>query len=192
MAGEAVYICLRVLKESNKSRFHSYSVRNSVLNISHIAFRDCRVHIFPTTFLEIVVNTLARSGGPTRPRRDNQSMRECCSQLHLFSHINARESENFSPHKQKREALNWGTENLAEYQLSVVNFHTFRFRLRLQQALVYLVLRKVQSSTLLFWWQNWALRLVFPDHLNQVQHLVKSPPDLQHLFIKKRRKEKTK
>ena len=40
-------ICLRVLKESNKSRFDSYSVRNSVLIISHITFRDCRVHIFP-------------------------------------------------------------------------------------------------------------------------------------------------
>ena len=39
-------ICLRVLKESNKSRFDSYSVRNSVLIISHITFRDCRVHIF--------------------------------------------------------------------------------------------------------------------------------------------------
>ena len=39
-------ICLRVLKESNKSRFDSYSVRNSVLLISHITFRDCRVHIF--------------------------------------------------------------------------------------------------------------------------------------------------
>ena len=49
-------ICLRVLKESNKSRFDSYSVRNSVLRISHITFRDCRVHIFfPTTFLEIAV-----------------------------------------------------------------------------------------------------------------------------------------
>ena len=46
MAGEAMDICLRVLKESNKSRFDSYSVRNSVLNISHITFRDCRVHIF--------------------------------------------------------------------------------------------------------------------------------------------------
>ena len=48
-------VCLRVLKESNKSRFDSYSVRNSVLNIriSHITFRDCRVHIFPTNFLEI-------------------------------------------------------------------------------------------------------------------------------------------
>ena len=31
---------------SNKSRFNSYSVRNSVLIISHITFRDCRVHIF--------------------------------------------------------------------------------------------------------------------------------------------------
>ena len=40
-------VCLRVLKESNKSRFDSYSVRNSVLIISHITFRDCRAHIFP-------------------------------------------------------------------------------------------------------------------------------------------------
>ena len=33
--------------ESNQSRFDRYSVRNRVLNISHITFRDCRVHIFP-------------------------------------------------------------------------------------------------------------------------------------------------
>ena len=46
MAAEAMDICLRVLKESNKSKFDSYSVRNSVLLISHITFRDCRVHIF--------------------------------------------------------------------------------------------------------------------------------------------------
>ena len=39
-------VCLRVLKEINKSRFHSCSVRNSVLIISHIAIRDCRMHIF--------------------------------------------------------------------------------------------------------------------------------------------------
>ena len=36
----------RVLKESNKSRFDSYSVRNSVLIISQITFRNFRVHIF--------------------------------------------------------------------------------------------------------------------------------------------------
>ena len=35
-----------VLKESGKNRFESYSVRNSVLIISHITFRDCRVHSF--------------------------------------------------------------------------------------------------------------------------------------------------
>ena len=39
------HVCLRVVKESNKSRFDSFNVRNSVLIISHIAFRDCRVHI---------------------------------------------------------------------------------------------------------------------------------------------------
>ena len=46
MAREAMDVCLRVLNESNKSRFDSYSIRNSVLSISHITFRDCRVHSF--------------------------------------------------------------------------------------------------------------------------------------------------
>ena len=65
-------ICLRVLKESSKSRLDSYSVRNSiyqysirysVLNISHITFWDCREHIFPTTFLEIAVDGPADFAG---------------------------------------------------------------------------------------------------------------------------------
>ena len=43
-------ICLRVLKESNKSRFDSYSVRNSELIVSHITFRDCEVYIFADNF----------------------------------------------------------------------------------------------------------------------------------------------
>ena len=46
MTREAMDICLRGLKESNKSRFDSRSVRNSVLIISHITFRDCLLHIF--------------------------------------------------------------------------------------------------------------------------------------------------
>ena len=44
-AGEAMDICLWVLKESNKSWFDGYCVRNSVLIISHVTFGDCRVHI---------------------------------------------------------------------------------------------------------------------------------------------------
>ena len=46
LAQEAMDVCLRVLEESNKSRFYSYSLRNSVLIISHITFRDCRLRIF--------------------------------------------------------------------------------------------------------------------------------------------------
>ena len=46
MAREAMDVCLRVLKERNKIRFYSYSVRNTVLIISHITFRGCRVHSF--------------------------------------------------------------------------------------------------------------------------------------------------
>ena len=46
MAQEAMDVCLQVLKESNKSRFDSYSVRNSKMIVSHITFRDCHIHIF--------------------------------------------------------------------------------------------------------------------------------------------------
>ena len=41
MALEAMDVCLRVLKESNESRFDSYSVRKSVLVISHFTFVAC-------------------------------------------------------------------------------------------------------------------------------------------------------
>ena len=64
LAREAMDICLRVLKESNKSRFDSYSVRNSVLIISHITLRDCRAHIFS----------------------DNLSRNSCISLLYLQFH----------------------------------------------------------------------------------------------------------
>ena len=52
MTQEAMDVCLRVLKESNKTNFYSYSVRNSVLIISHITFQDCRVHIFADNLSE--------------------------------------------------------------------------------------------------------------------------------------------
>ena len=59
MTRGAMDICLRVLKETEeKSRFDGCSVRNSILIKSHITFRDCRVHIFPTTFLELAEYTL--------------------------------------------------------------------------------------------------------------------------------------
>ena len=54
-AWEATDLSLRVLKESNKSRFDSYRVRNSVLIIFHITVWDCPKHFFPTTFLETAV-----------------------------------------------------------------------------------------------------------------------------------------
>ena len=45
-AGKGMDERLQVLTKSVKSRFDSYSVRNSVLIISHITFRDCHVHTF--------------------------------------------------------------------------------------------------------------------------------------------------
>ena len=56
MAREAMDIFLRVLKESNKSSFDSFSVRNNVLIISHSYLLGLsRAHFFPTTFLEMAV-----------------------------------------------------------------------------------------------------------------------------------------
>ena len=63
MAREAIDVCLRMLKESNNRRFDSYSVRNSVLIISHITFRDCRVHINSCKhFVRSIRATRAREG----------------------------------------------------------------------------------------------------------------------------------
>ena len=53
MAQEAMDVCLRVLKESNKSSFDSNSVRNSVLIMSHITSWDCRMHIFSDNLSQI-------------------------------------------------------------------------------------------------------------------------------------------
>ena len=50
MAREASDVSLRVLKGSSKSRFDSFSVRDSALIISYITFLDCRVHIFPDLY----------------------------------------------------------------------------------------------------------------------------------------------
>ena len=57
MTRESMDICLRVLKESKNVGSTATVVRNSqsVLIISHITFWDCRVHFFPTTFLEVAV-----------------------------------------------------------------------------------------------------------------------------------------
>ena len=60
IAQEVTDLCLRVLKESNKSSFDSYSVRNSVY-IDHIPclpFGIAACTFFPTTFLEIAVYAL--------------------------------------------------------------------------------------------------------------------------------------
>ena len=56
MAREAIEVCLPVLMESNKRRRDSYSVRNSVLIISHYLSGLSGAHFFPTTFLETAVH----------------------------------------------------------------------------------------------------------------------------------------
>ena len=53
LARKAMEICLRVLKESNKSRFDSYSRQEQC--IGHIPFGIVASTFFPTTFLEIAV-----------------------------------------------------------------------------------------------------------------------------------------
>ena len=56
MAQESMDLCLRVLKESNKSRFDSYSLGKSVsYPILPFGFVACT--FFATNFLEIAVDT---------------------------------------------------------------------------------------------------------------------------------------
>ena len=67
MARETTDICLPVLKESNKSRFDSYSVRNSVLIKFPFGIVACK--FFPTIFLEIAVFRRLLSTPPNLPKR---------------------------------------------------------------------------------------------------------------------------
>ena len=49
-------MCLRVLKESNKSRFDSYSRQEQCIgHIPYYLSGLSRAHFFPTTFLKIAV-----------------------------------------------------------------------------------------------------------------------------------------
>ena len=53
---KAMQMCLLVLKESNKSRFDSYSRQEPCTDhIPYYLSRLSRAHFFPTTFLEIAV-----------------------------------------------------------------------------------------------------------------------------------------
>ena len=55
MAREAMDVCLLLLKENNKSRFDSFSVRDSVFIIPMLPFGTLPCTFFPTTFLKIAV-----------------------------------------------------------------------------------------------------------------------------------------
>ena len=46
MALEAKHICLQVLKESTTNKFDSFNRQEQCIDHTHVAFRDCRVHIF--------------------------------------------------------------------------------------------------------------------------------------------------
>ena len=59
LARKAMEMCLRVLKESNKSRFDSYSRQEQCIDhIPYYLSGLSRAHFFPTTFLEIAVSLL--------------------------------------------------------------------------------------------------------------------------------------
>ena len=56
LARKAMKMCLRVLTESNKSRFDSYSRQEPCIDhIPYYLSGLSRAHFFPTTFLEIAV-----------------------------------------------------------------------------------------------------------------------------------------
>ena len=56
MAREAMDLCLKVLKESNKTKFDSYSVRKQCIDhIPYYLSGLSRAHFSPTTFLKIAV-----------------------------------------------------------------------------------------------------------------------------------------
>ena len=61
-ARKAMEMCLRVLKESNRSRFDSYSHQEQCIDHNYpiLPFGIVACTFFPTTFLEIAVYSICR------------------------------------------------------------------------------------------------------------------------------------
>ena len=55
LARKAMEMCLRVLKERNKSRIDSYSHQEQCIDHIPYYLSGLSLHFFPTTFLEIAV-----------------------------------------------------------------------------------------------------------------------------------------
>ena len=65
LSRKAMEVCLRVLKESNKSRFDYYSRQEQCIDqIPYYLSGLSRAHLFPTTFLEIAVYSSLRAHHP--------------------------------------------------------------------------------------------------------------------------------
>ena len=68
LSRKAMEVCLRVLKESNKSRLDSYSHQEQCIDhIPYYLSGLSRAHFFPTTFLEIAVYSSLRAHHPITP-----------------------------------------------------------------------------------------------------------------------------
>ena len=75
---------LRLLKERNRSKFDSYSVRNRVLIISHITFRDCQEHIFSDILSRNSCISDLKTVNPfVRAKTAENSANACCDCLAL-------------------------------------------------------------------------------------------------------------
>ena len=69
-------MCLRVLKESNKSRFDSYSRQEQCIDhIPYYLSGLSRAHFFSTTFLEIAVFKYARGHARAVKQRFGTSLK---------------------------------------------------------------------------------------------------------------------
>ena len=84
MAREAIDVCLRMLKQSNNKKFDSYSVRNSVLIISHVTFRDCRVHILSDNLSR---NSCIWTGAPEKKNYLTTTWNFPCKALLFLSYM---------------------------------------------------------------------------------------------------------
>ena len=102
----------------------AYSVRNSVLVISHITFQDCRVHFFPTTSLEIAVYWIARNSLEKQKQRaatadlhglelEVKIVKGMCQHnlIHLFSFATYRLWKFYYKALAKKLLLKWGNHS---------------------------------------------------------------------------------
>ena len=130
---------LRMLKESSNRRFYSYSVRNSVLIISNITFRDCRVYIFSDISKQLYMEYFTKSARVQYLRNHFRPRPPPTTRVEFL------ESEKKKGTRKRDSQDHWSMAMQWSFELFSENLHSFEENCNLRNVLLYFRFQQQQQ-----------------------------------------------